>query len=340
MVTYHEFIKEFDASNPKPVYLLAPHKAPRARSASFEPLLADRAADLITNALVQPEYRDLAYASFYADESDPAAIVADAQTLPFLAERRVILVRGADRFATEAGGGAIIKYLDSPSPSTVIVFITEKIDKRSKLYKASEKHGEIIACGELDRAGLQGWIKDELSARDKKIEKDAIAEIIERAGTSLSDVQNALTLAADFSGNDVTVTQDHAIAACSDAAEEQVWALTDAIAASDTREAMRVLRVLYDFGKSEFELLGTINWLLKTAYAVATAEPNDPFLRTFPARKCRPLAEKLGLRKLPRAFHLIVESDFMLRSTGVDRRLALELLVIRLAAPAKRNRAA
>lgn len=338
-MTYHEFVKAFDPTAPKPIYLLGPHKAPRARAASFEPILADRAAKLITDALVEPSLRDMAYGAFYADESDPAAIAADAQTMPFLAERRVILLRGADRFASETAGKPLLRYLEDPSPSTVIILIAERIDKRSKMYKAAEKHGEIVACGELDARALEDWLNAEAAASSKTIDRDAVREILVRAGGGLSEVQNAFTLASGFSGGEERITQKHVIAACADVAEDQVWALTDAIASSNTREAMRVLRSFYDLGKSEFELMGTINWLLKTAYAVASAEPNDPFLRSFPAKKCQPLVEKLGMVKIQAAFHLIVEADFMLRSTGVDRRLALELLVIKLAAPRPRRAA-
>lgn len=335
-MNYAELMNGFDPEAPAPIYLFCPYRAPRARAATFEPILAERAVEHMTKALVDPSMRDMAYSAYYADETDPAEIVSNAETLPFLAERRVILVRNAERYGSESGAGAMLPYLDNPCESTVLLLVANKVDKRSKLYKACDKHGVIVECGELNEKDLRLWIHDQLKERNKEIAPEAVRELLVRAGTKLGDVQNAVTVAANYIGERETIEADDIIAACSDVHEEQVWALTDAIAESNTREAMRVLRALYDLGKSEFEILGTINWLLKTAYTVATAESGDPFLRSFPAKKCGPLAKKFGVAKLKDAFHLLVEADFMLRSTGVDRSLAVELLVIKLSWPRKR----
>jgi len=336
MVSAGDFLKAFDGESPVPVYLFCPHKAPRAKSASFEPLLAERGVDRITKTLVDPSMRDLCYSAYYADETDPAEIVSNAQTLPFLTDRRVILVRGAERYTSESSTGALLHYLASPNDTTVLILVADRVDKRSKFYKACEKAGEIVECGELRDHELRLWIHDEVQGRNKKIEPNAVREIIDRAGTKLSDVNNALTLVTGFIGDRENITEEDVITACADVAEEQIWSLTDAIAQSDMAKAMRVLFALYDLGKSEFEILGSINWLLRTAYQVAVAKSSDPMLRSFTAKKCRPLADKFGVRKLKAAFGLLVETDFMLRSTGVDRALAIELLVIKLAAPRRR----
>lgn len=336
VIGYAEFEETFDPAAPAPLYLFVPQKSPRAKAATFEILLAERCLNRITEALVDPAMKDMCYSAFHGDETDPAEVFSHAETLPFLTDRRVVLVRSADRYMTETGAGPLSAYYANPSPTTVLMLVAGKVDKRSKLYKSCEQNATVVECGQLDERALRLWINREADERGKKFDPDAIREIIDRTGGKLGDVNNAVTLVCGFIGDRAKVTQQDVIAACTDVAEEEVWALTDAISESNTAEAMRVLRALYDLGKSEFEILGTVNWLLKTAYATATAKPGDPFLRSFPARKCKPLADKLGLVKIKAAFHLLVEADFMLRSTGVDRSLALELLVIKLAAPRRR----
>ena len=92
-----EFIGEIGAAPPALVYLFCPGKTGKARFATFEPKLAERAVEGLVNTYVDPSLKDFAYTAFYADEADPADIVVEAQTLPFLAERRVVLVRGPRR---------------------------------------------------------------------------------------------------------------------------------------------------------------------------------------------------------------------------------------------------
>jgi DNA polymerase III delta subunit len=146
-----------------------------------------------------------------------------------------------------------------------------------------------------------------------------------------------VTLVCNYVGNETIIQETDVHAACADVAEEEVWTLTDAIAASDTGKALLTLRTILDRNTSEFEILGTITWLIKTAYFTATA--NAARVKPFLAQKVRPLAEKLGKEKFRDAFALCMNTEVMLRSTGVDRTLALELLVIKLAAPRRHARA-
>ena len=125
--------------------------------------------------------------------------------------------------------------------------------------------------------------------------------------------------------------------ACADVAEERVWTLTDAIADSDVGTALRTLRELLDMGVNEFQILGSLNWLLKSAYAVAAKTRGLPRMSSFVARKVAPLAQKIGEEKMRDAFGICMDTEILLRSTHVDRALALELLVTKLAAPTARQ---
>ncbi len=335
-----ELLKDIENAAFGPVYLFCPGKSPRAKIPTFEPLLADRAANAIIERSVDPASKDLAFAAYYADETPPGQIVLDAQTLPFLADRRVILVRNAERYNTESGAGVMLDYLADPNEMTVLLLIANKIDKRTKFFKACQKVGQVIESPALNHGEVVQWVQAEVRDRGLTIDRDAVRALVDRSGTRLSDVQNALTNVIDFIGEAATsITADDVNTACADVAEEEVWALTDAIAASRTGDAIAALRDLSDLGKHPDELIGTINWLLKSAYAVAIAE-GEPTISRFVAEKVRPLAQKLGVEKIRAAFALCTDTQFMMRSTGVDGALALELLVIKLAAPQPRRRAA
>lgn len=336
----HELLSQFDAASAAPVYLFCPGKSPRAKAPTFEPLLADRCVDHISGATVDPANKDFAFAAYYADETAAKEIVLDAQTLPFLADRRVILVRHAERYSSEAAAGPLLDYLDSPNEMTILLLIANKIDKRTKFYKACTKSGEVIECPAMNQGEVVQWVKAEAKARRRSIDMEAVKALVDRAGTHLSDVENALTNVINFVGEgEKKITAQDVVIACADVAEEEIWALTDAIAASRPAEALTALRRLSDLGKHPDEIIGTINWLLKSAYAVALA-PAEPNISRFVAKKVAPLTHKLGMTKLRAAFALCTDTQFMMRSTGVDSALALELLVVKLAAPMPRRKSA
>ena len=110
-----EFMRAIGAMTPPAILLFCGGKAtPRARDATFEPFLAEQAVDRVIETYVDPGLRDLAFTAYYADEAKPAEIVLEAKTVPFLAERRVVLVRGAERYNTDSGAGPLLSYLESP----------------------------------------------------------------------------------------------------------------------------------------------------------------------------------------------------------------------------------
>jgi len=338
-VNVDAFVAGLDSWEPVPVVLFCPFKPPRGRNQSFEPLLARRAVEAVTAKHVDPTMKDLCYNAYYADEADPAEIVSVAQTFPFLAERRVILVNNAERYDSASAAGALLGYLAEPAETTLLVFVASQVDRRSKFFKACDKAGLLVECPALNEREVLTWVRDEVAAQGKRIEGGAVRELVSRAGTQLSDVVNAITLVCNFVGEKDTVSEDDVAAACADVAEEEIWALTDAIASSNSDRALRVLREIKDLGKSEFEIMGSINWLLKSAYIAANPDAGN--VSPFVAQKVMPLANKLGARKFPDAFALCMRTELMFRSTGVDRSLALELLVTKLAAPMpKRRRAA
>lgn len=323
-----------------PVLLFTAGKAPFQKEA-WEPYLAERAIQRIIDTMIDPSMRDMALGVFHADETKVADIVLEAQTLPFLVERRVIVVRGADRYDAMSGDKKsalypLIGYLEDPSQSTLLILIASKLDKRKKLFKACQKLGGVVECPQLDDRALGAWVRAEVKALGKDVAGDAVNELIHRGGSRLGDINNAITLVSNYVGDAPRVTQEDVVTACADVAEETVWALTDAIAASNPEKALRTLFQLGDLGKSPDEIMGLINWLLDSAYRAMPETEATP-KSSFVAQKVMPLAKKLGLEKLKRAFALCTETHLMLRSTGVDKMLALELLVIKLSAPRTRR---
>lgn len=337
-MTVTELIELYDTHEPSPVYLLCPDKAPRGKTATFEPLLADQAVSLLVNRFVEPDMKDMCLNSVYADETPAGEVVSVAETFPFLADRRVVLVRNAEHYDSEKAAGPLLKYLENPCESTILIMVAGRIDRRLKLFKTCSKAGLVVGCAHLGEHELAKWVHVEAESIGKTVDPGAVREITNRAGHQLSEVRSALHQAAGYAGDRKKILDTDVIAACAEVAEEEVWALTDAIGGSDSDGAVHALRRLLDLGKSEFEVMGSIHWVIRSAYQVARGDTDQ--LSPFVARKFGPLAKKWGVNKSGAALGLLMDAEMMLRSTGVDRALALELLVIKLSASARRNRAA
>ncbi|GMW00488.1 MAG: hypothetical protein AMXMBFR84_16250 [Candidatus Hydrogenedentota bacterium] len=327
-----ELLKHIDTLDPAPLYFFCPAKTTKQGVSNYEPLLAQQAVTRLADRLIDPSLRDFAYSAFYADETETGEIVQTALTVPFLAERRVVVVHGAERYESESAGAAILEYIQAPCESTVMLLVASRVDRRLKLYKACEKAGAVVECPELTRPEAGAWAKSAIRERHKDIDSAALESLIDRTGTHMGEIKNAVELVCNYVGSETRIRAEDVQAACADVTEEEVWTMTDAIASSNTTTAVAALRSILDTGASEFEVMGTINWLLKSAWASGFGQGN---VSPYVAKKTKPLADKLGRAKLIQAFSLLMEAEIMLRSTGVNRALALEMLVIKLAAPRK-----
>ena len=111
--------------------------------------------DKLKNALASPE-DTMNFTSFEGDDINVKEIIDLAETLPFFAERRVILIEDSKLF--KKGGDELGEYMDALPETTYFVFVEEEVDKRSKLFKAVGKCGNAIEFGKQTDETLMKWV--------------------------------------------------------------------------------------------------------------------------------------------------------------------------------------
>ena len=86
-------------------------------------------------------------------------IIDEAMTLPFFADRRVILMENSVFFSKKASteSDALAAFLPEIPETASLVFVEESPDKRKKLYKAVQKNGFILNCEDLSPRMLGQW---------------------------------------------------------------------------------------------------------------------------------------------------------------------------------------
>ena len=90
--------------------------------------------EALLDELLTPEQRPMGLYQPRLDQTDIADILDELRTLPFLAERRVVLIKDADKFVT-ANRDILERYFDAPSPTGVLILLMKSLDKRTKIAK-------------------------------------------------------------------------------------------------------------------------------------------------------------------------------------------------------------
>jgi DNA polymerase-3 subunit delta len=260
-----------------PVYVLA----------SEHPILVDRAIAAIRDAAVPPAMRGWNYDVIEGSIKSAGAasrIVSIARTMPMMAERRMVMIRDlAPLPADEAP--ALIEYMTSPNPSTVLVAVTSKLDKRQKLYAQAGKLGFLHVL-EAPRQ-VAPWIRQEAEARGVALEPRAITRLADAVGADLSRLALVIEQLALYAGGRA-VTADDVDDLVADTRERSVFELTDAVGAGDLAGALAAVSALCDQRDSALGVvamlarhlrqLGVVHSVKGNKHAAASALGLPPFI--------------------------------------------------------------
>jgi len=244
-----------------------------------------------------------------------AGIVDAVRTLPMMAPRRVVVVMQAEmviapRRESEAAAGAIERLeelVKNPDPTATLVLVASAVDKRSRVFRTLQKHATVVECGVLETAAdAERWVQTRVAAAGAAIDPAAARLVAQRAGVDVrrlrADVERLLLYA--LGQKQITVEDVRAVTG--PAALQDDWAMTNAIEAGETGEALRQLALIMDAGAPAEKVLGQLGWLVRAK---------------FPA---------LAPAQLQPAVDALFRTDVDLKRSAGEARILLERLVVEL----------
>ena len=142
--------------------------------------------DKLKKALV-PEDDTMNFHSYEGKDINVGEIIDLAETLPFFAEKRVILIENSGLF--KSGGEKLAEYLSNPAESVMMIFTETQIDKRSKLYKVIKDKGRVSEFAVQDENTLKRWILGMVKKENKNIQDGAVNLFLEKTGTDMENIR-------------------------------------------------------------------------------------------------------------------------------------------------------
>jgi DNA polymerase III subunit delta len=226
-----ELLAELAAGRLDPIYVLH----------SEHPILIERVLTALRDLVVPPAARGFNY-DLVEGKPSGGRIVALAQTLPMLAARRLIYVRDLAALPADEAE-PLLAYLARPNPSTVIVAVTSKLDKRIKLYAQLSRKGFLHVLAAPRQ--VAPWVRAEAKHRGVQLEPAAINRLVEAIGDDLSRLALSVDQLGLYAGPR-PVTVDDVDDLVTDTRERTVFELTDAIGAADRPRALAAVAALCD----------------------------------------------------------------------------------------------
>jgi DNA polymerase-3 subunit delta len=303
-----------------------------------EAYLRDEAARAIADeALHGSLLREFNESSFNLLTDDVRSAVAIAEQLPMMSERRVVRITNFNKLR-EADEEVLIKYLDRPVETSVVIFATDDLDKRKKLAK-SLMAGAAFEFQRLKTNELQSWIRSHLKQQRVEIEPQALQRILEIITSDLNMLTNELNKLAAAALPSGRITAELVDELVSRSREHMNWELSDHIVAGNRRAALKTLRDLLDDRVEPVMLTGLIagtyrRMALAQALLSQGASPKDIFteVRMPPFKQGAYLSmlRKTDSRIVAQRIQRVAEADLAIKTSKATPRMQVEMLVCEL----------
>ena len=298
-----------------------------------EAYLRKQYRDRLRSALAGEDTMNCHY--FQGKDTDTGEIIDLAETLPFLAPRRVIIVEDSGLF--KKGGEALAEYLKRAADAAYFVFIEEEVDKRSRLYKAVKETGRITEFSVQDENTLCRWIAG-MAAREKKgITEHSIRYFLEKTGTDMANIRMELEKLFCYTADRNTITEEDIDKICTRKVSNQIFDMISALAEKKQKKALALyydllalkeppMRILFLIGR-QFNLLMQVKECRKKGYDNRTIAGKTG-LRDFLVGKYAAQASRFPTDGLKKAVNACVETEEKVKTGRINDVLGVELLII------------
>lgn len=273
---------------------------------------------------------------FYEGKDIPVGEIIDlAETLPFLAERRVIFITDSGLF--KSGGEKLAEYLTAPNESTFFVFTESEIDKRSKLYKTVQSKGYAAEFGTQDENTLKRWITGILAKDGKKISENTIQLILSKTGTDMDNIQTELEKLVCYCMDQEVITAEDVESICTTRVSNHIFDMVNAIADRKQKDALELYYDLLALKEPPMRILFLIarqcNMLLQTKELKSRGHDNRTIgtkigVPPFVVQKYINQAAKFKTSTLRNAVQKCVEAEEAVKSGRMNDMMSVEILIL------------
>ena len=308
----------------KPVYLLFGEEAFLKKSYKSRLREAITAGDTMN------------YNYFEGKGMDVNEIISLADTMPFFADKRLVLMEDSGFFKGGAGADEMTEYMARIPDSACLILVESEVDKRSRLYKAVKKYGHAAEFGCQEAGQLARWAAGILAKNGKKITGRTMELFLSKTGDDMENISSELEKLISYTlGRDVIRDED-VETICTTQVTNKIFDMITAIAGRQTRRAMDLYEDLLTLKEPPMRILFLIarqfNQILQVRELMGKGMDKSAIasrlkLQPFVAGKIMLQAKTFTREQILSYVNLCVDAEEGVKTGRLQDRLAVELLI-------------
>jgi len=306
-----------------------------------EVFLTDRWRKSLVAAALPEDAKDTNMEVFVG-KTDPAPIMDAAETMPFMAERRLVVVEESGLFASgrKDDSESMANFIAHIPESTVVIFVEKDVDKRGRLYKRVNEHGLVVEAKMPKETDLADWAVKLCASLGARLPKSTAMYLIRTAPTDMSLLYNEIAKLAAYKPGAEPITNADVDAVCTKSLEAKIFDLMRAIGNKDPKRAAALYANLIAAKESPLMVLTMLarqfRFYLQCAHLAPAMSQKDIAaklaLHPFAVREFVEGSRNFSRAAMLTALENCLETDFAIKSGQIGDVLGVEVLIIKTCA--------
>ncbi len=301
-------------------------------------------------ARVQDPMGDLNQTRLSPDRLTFAELRHACDSLPFLSDRRIVIVEGLLEKLAKRGpkefAEQVKAYIPTMPEYTRLFLLEGTVDKRTTLWKTMNKLSTQKGSGLFMKEfalpkefQLPEWVQQRARLHGGLIERQAATELASFVGHEVRVLDQEIRKLATYAGQRPITSADVRLLVPY-VQEASVWQMVDAIGARDVRGALAAAQQILndDPGKAIYlhiMITRQIRLLLQVAELQSLGQNSEDIqknlgMNSFVLGKIMKQAPNFTVERLEEAFDRLLDADLALKS-GADQTLTINMLIVELA---------
>ena len=303
-----------------------------------EAYLKKQYKDKLKHAMI-PEDDTMNFSAFEGKSINPKEIIDLAETLPFFAERRVILIENSGFFKNACE--ELAEYLPQVAPATHFIFVEDEVDKRSKMYKAAKSSGRIVEFLPQNEELLTRWILGRLKREGKNITGSVMQLFLTKTGTDMGNIDRELEKLLCYTLDRDVITAEDVEAVVTEQTTNKIFEMVNAVAEHNQRRALDLYYDLLTLKEPPMRIMFLISRQFQILFHIRDMAAKGLDQQTmakkagippFAVRKNVSQAKGFTMEQLKQALCDGAELEEAVKTGRMDDQMAVELFLMKYSA--------
>lgn len=279
------------------------------------------------------------YSYFEGDKVSVKEVIDIGNTLPFFAEKRLVVVENSGFF--KSSQEELADFIRNLPDYLIVVFVEKEVDKRNKVYKAVNDTGYVCEMKQQTTAVLVQWITGILKAEGKVIDRPAVDLLLAKTGAGMDTIRAELEKLICYCMDREEITVADVEAVCTTQTVSRIFDMITAIATKKQKQALELYYDLLTLKEPPMRILYLLsrqfNGILQVKESLAMGNSNAQIAKEmgvapFIVGKYASQAKYFESSQIKQALLDFADVEECVKTGKLEDKLGVELMIVKYSA--------